>query len=62
MASWNFALPKCEPNTKYIIKDSNVAYILGFPNDLVVVHDLPCLLSAYNPLLKVVSSGSVSHV
>lgn len=56
MASWDFVLPKHEPNTKYTIKDPDFAYIPRFPNDLVVNHNLPRLVSTYNPLLRVVSS------
>lgn len=60
MANWTFVLPKCKSTTKYINKGLNVAYILGFPNDLVVDHILPCLVFAYNLLLRDVSSDAYS--
>lgn len=60
MTGWNFVLHECEFTTKYIIEVLNVAYIHGFPNDLVVDHILPCLVFACNLLLRVVSSDVYS--
>ena len=47
---------QCERDTKYTMEDPYVAYILGLPNDSMVVHILSLLLLACDPLLMAISN------
>lgn len=57
MADGNFMLLNQKLGIKCIMGDPNVLYILGLPNDLVVSHILPLLISSCDPLIRVVSNN-----
>ena len=50
MANWDFVIPDREPDTKHTMEDPDVEYILGLPNNLVVVHTLHFLMPPINDL------------
>lgn len=51
--NWNFVLPVYKgPDLRDAIEDPSIAYIVGFPNDLVVQHILSRVLDGCNPLVS----------